>query len=132
VNKVEKMGSLDVSNLVNKYLEKPESKEKNFIDNNVSQFDEKASSSRDHAVIRLKNGQKIEVQEGSLLYEKVKDYSTTNFLRIDADRFLNPSEISEFIDIDSSIDYSTKDVLKEEVEVADQNWREVFYPDGEE
>jgi hypothetical protein len=132
VNKVEKMGSLDVSNLVNKYLDKPESKEKYFIDNNVSQFDEKASSNRDHAVIRLKSGQKIEVQEGSLLYEKVKDYSTTNFLRIDADRFLNPSEISEFIDIDSSIDFATKDVLKEEIEVVDQNWREVFYPDGEE
>jgi hypothetical protein len=132
VNKVEKVGSLDVSSLVNKYLDKPESKEKYFIDNNVSQFDEKDSSNRDHAVIRLKSGQKIEVQEGSLLYEKVKDYSARNFLMIDADRFLNPAEISEFIDIDSSIDYSTKDVLKEEVEVADQNWREVFYPDGEE
>jgi hypothetical protein len=133
MNKVEKMGVHgDISSLVNKYLDKSESKVSSFASEiTFNKYDEKASASREFAVMKLKNGQKINLDENSILYETVLNHVKSNFLRINSERFINPSEIAEFIDIDTSIDYAMKDVVKE-TEEYDENWKNVFYPDGEE
>jgi hypothetical protein len=128
-NTVEKMGQIDVANIANKYLDKTESKVSSFASEvSFNKYEENAEANRDHAVIKLKSGQKVNVSEGSLLYEKVKNYAQSNFLMISSERFLNPSEIAEFIDLDYSIDYSTKDIVVEEEDI-DNDWRSVFYPD---
>jgi hypothetical protein len=127
-NTIEKMGQIDVANIANKYLDKTESKVSSFASEiSFNKYEEKAEANRDHAVIKLKSGQKVNVLEGSMLYEKVKNYAQSNFLMISSERFLNPSEIAEFIDLDYSIDYSTKDIEVEEEDI-DKNWRSVFYP----
>jgi hypothetical protein len=126
MSNVEKMGLEDVSSLVNKYLDKSESKMTKFTSEvSFNKYDENTSANREYAVMKLKNDQKIKLEDGSLLYERVLNFAQANFLRIDSERFINPSEIAEFIDIDFSVDYSTKD-LNKEVEVEDQDWKQVF------
>lgn len=138
--KVVKMGAENAVDIANKYLAHSESKiTKSYMDmNDVSggafssynKFDENLAASKEHAVIRLKSGQKINVEEDSLLYEKVRDHAKSNFLMIDAERFINPSEISEFMDIDRSIDYSTLDLEKETDDI-DPDWKKHFYGENE-
>ncbi|UII58157.1 hypothetical protein LS684_21290 (plasmid) [Cytobacillus spongiae] len=128
-NNVEKMGQMNVASIANKYLDKAQSKVTDFASEvSFNKYEEKAEANRENAVIKLKSGQTVNVTEGSMLYEKVKNYAQSNFLMINSERFLNPSEIAEFIDIDFSIDYSTKDIKVEEEDI-DKNWRSVFYPD---
>ncbi len=105
---------VDVIAMADKYLSSNEGKV-----SNTNAFSEvsslkvpirKNSKTREYALIKLRNGQTIKIEEETLLYEKVKSYALSNFLMFSLEKYINPLEISEFIDIDRDIDYSTKDI----------------------
>jgi hypothetical protein len=123
---------LDINALANKYLDKKitTTSQDNFVEE-FSSFSNNffaVKPSMDFATIVLKNGQKIQVEEDSLLYEKAQRLVHSKFIRVDLDRFINPSEIAEFVDVDSTIDYSKKDVLPEEPEDEkySDEWKDTF------
>jgi hypothetical protein len=123
---------LDINAIANKYLDKKitTTSQDNFVEefSSVSNNSSAVKPSKDFATIVLKNGQKIQVEEDSLLYEKALGLAHSKFIRVDLDRFINPSEIAEFVNVDSTIDYSKKDVLPEEPEEEKYNddWKDTF------
>jgi hypothetical protein len=131
MSRIIKGQELDINTLANKYLgENKITSQEDFVEE-FSSF--KASSSvvkpnKDFATIVLKNGQKIQVEEGTLLYEKAQEIARSKFIMVDLDRYINPSEILEFVDVDSVVDYSKKDVLPEEPEEEKYNddWKDTF------
>ncbi|MBU8757647.1 hypothetical protein KM927_29825 [Priestia megaterium] len=131
-DKIIKMGAESAIDIANKYLDAPINQvdfKESFEDTSYKIFtDKKRDTSK--GLIKLKDGSNIEVEEGSFLYEKVRGLAKEKFLMVDAETFINPSEIAQFHDISHEIDWATKDVEKPEEQEVDPNWRKVFYDEN--
>jgi hypothetical protein len=131
MSRIIKGQELDINALANKYLgENKITSQEDFVEE-FSSFNASSSvvkPSKDFATIVLKNGQKIQVEEGTLLYKKAQEIARSKFIMVDLDRYINPSEIVEFVDVDSIVDYSKKDVLPKEPEEEKYNddWKDTF------
>ncbi|MED3690736.1 hypothetical protein P4534_18350 [Peribacillus butanolivorans] len=130
MNKVIKGLEEEALSIAKKYLDKKNDQvntKENFGDSGFQSFSTVSSSKRDKskALLTLKNGKQIEVDENSYLYEKLLQIAKRDMLMIDAEHYINVTMISEFEDVDRSIDYSKKDVVKEE-QFQDESWKDVF------
>lgn len=131
----------DIMAIAKKYLGPIEEVEMFVDDGQTGVHIKSASKERDisKALVVLKNGKQFEVEEGTLLYEKLKDMAKLHFLMKDAFTYINPDMIAMFVDIDHQAvfverlnnEYQEKEEHEKFIEEAKEQARKVFFEDEE-